>query len=102
MTDQAFSWAAMKRCKRLLMYTGSIANRNGDSLELGSHRPTASIGTHVDQDSVSHSEYSILSHDISPCKHPQSQYTEYGFIIQWGLENGVVCSHEDQASLSSF
>lgn len=31
-----------------------------------------------------------------------SMYTEYGFIIQWGLENGVVCSHEDQASLSSF
>lgn len=72
MTDQAFSWAAMKRFKRLLIYTGSIVNRNEDPLELGSHRPTTSSGTHVDQDSVSHSEYSILSHNISPCKHPQS------------------------------
>lgn len=84
------------------MYTGSIVNRNEDPLELGSHRPTTSSGTHVDQDSVSHSDYSIFPHNISPCKHPQSQDTEYGFVIQWGLENGVVCSHEDQASLSSF
>ena len=84
------------------MYTGSIANWKEDPLELGSHRPTTSSGPHVDQDSVSHSEYSIICHNVSPRKHPQSQDTEYGFVIQWGRENGVICSHEDQASLSSF
>ena len=75
------------------MYTRSIANRNEDPLELGSHRPTASSGTPVDQGPVSQSKHSILSHNFSPFEHSQSQAR--GLHRKWYTQNVPLFAHHN-------